>query len=64
MANELELTFNKIVIVDLDFIKYQNINVNGVDLSVVGNEILTTANNEVIKIKLGKGAALQGIVFG
>lgn len=52
--NELELTFNKKVLVDLNYVKFQNIDVNGVKLSIVGNEILNTTDSTVIKIKIGK----------
>ncbi len=52
--NELELTFNRNVQVDLNYVRYQFIDINGVLLSVTGNEILTSANDAVIKIKIGK----------
>ncbi len=52
--NELELTFNKKVLVDLNYVRFQNIDVNGVKLSIVGNKILNTTDSTVIKIKIGK----------
>lgn len=52
--NELELTFNENVIVDEDYVSFEKIVVNNVELSIVGNSIKTAANGSTVLLGLGR----------